>query len=165
MLPDSTDVMDPTGDLRNRPFLPQVHNKYDFIARFSGATLENVKCIATEPTETVASYFFYFAERVKARKAVLVEVIKKQKEMINYNGFYTSFLLGQITEENFDKIDEDFACSIELCDDSEIEEKTLLLLSETGLEFSTSDLSYFWGCSDEQIDAVLNKLENEKLIA
>jgi len=131
----------------------------DYLARFSGAFVENLDLIAIHPTEAVISSFQDFLKRIGERESTLVEVIKKQKNLIDYNSYYISYLLNQISEDEFYKIAEDFAYSTQPCDESDIEKKTLLLLEKTGDSFSSSDLSYLWGCREEIIESVLKKLK------
>jgi hypothetical protein len=131
----------------------------DYLARFSGASVENLDLIAIHPTEAVISSFQDFLKRIGERESTLVMVIKKQKNLIDYNSYYISYLLNQISEDEFYRIAEDFAYSTQPCDESDIEKKTLLLLGTTGVSFSGSDLSYFWGCSEEEIESVLKKLK------
>lgn len=132
---------------------------FDYLARFSGASIENLDLIAFRPTATVVSSFKDFLKGIGERESTLVEVIKKQKNLVDYNSYYISYLLNQISEDEFYKIAEDFAYSTQPCDESDIEKKTLLLLGTTGVSFSSSDLSYLWGCSEEIIESVLKKLK------
>jgi hypothetical protein len=151
---------EPMPNANDSPLMP-----FDYLARvrFSGVPLENID-IAVHPTEIVMRSFRDFLEEMKERNSILVEVIKKQKTLTDYNGFYNSLLLNQISEHDFKKIAEGFAFSPATCDESEVEKKTLVLLHNTGISFSAADLSYFWGCPEEQIEAVLTKLEKEKSI-
>ena len=132
---------------------------FDYVARFSGASIENFDLIAIRPTETFVSSYKDLLKGIGERESTFVEVIKKQKNLIDYNSYYISYLLNQISEDEFYKIAEDFAYSTQPCDESDIEKKTLLLLGMTGVSFSSSDLSYLWGCSEEIIESVLKKLK------
>jgi hypothetical protein len=135
-------------------------NRFDYLARFSGDSIGNLDLIAIRPTETFVSSFKDFLKGIGERESTLVEVIKKQKNLIDYNSYYISYLLNQISEDEFYKIAEDFAYSTQAWDESDIEKKTLLLLEKTGDSFSSSsDLSYLWGCSEEIIESVLKKLK------
>lgn len=134
-------------------------NRFDYLARFSGDSIGNLDLIAIRPTETFVSSFKDFLKGIGERESTLVEVIKKQKNLIDYNSYYVSYLLNQISEDEFYKIAEDFAYSTQAWDESDIEKKTLLLLEKTGDSFSSSDLSYLWGCSEEIIESVLKKLK------
>jgi len=161
-MPNDSPLMskEPMPNANDSPLMP-----FDYLVRlrFSGVPLENID-IDIHPTEVVMRSFKDFLEEIKKRNSTLVEVIKKQKNLIDYDGYYNSFLLNQITEDEFKKIAEDFAFSPTSCDESEIEKKTLVLLYTTGISFSVTDLSYFWGCPEEQIETVLTKLEKEKSI-
>lgn len=144
-------------------YIPSIPFDYLVRLRFSEVPSENIN-IAIHPTEVVMSSFRDFLEKIEETNSILVEVIKKQKNLMDYNGFYNSFLLDQISEDEFKKIAEDFAFSPTSCDESEVEKKTLVLLHTTGISFSATDLSYFWSCPEEQMEAVLAKLEQSKTI-
>jgi hypothetical protein len=133
---------------------------YDYLARFSGVSIEKLDLIAIRPTKAVTNSFKDFLNTIRERESTLVEVIKKQKSLADYNSYYISYLLNQMSEDEFFRIAEDFAYSVQPCDEPDIEKKTLLLLGSTGVPFSTSDLSYFWGCSEEKIENVLKKLKS-----
>ncbi len=137
---------------------------FDYLVRLRFSGVSSDIDIAIHPTEAVVSEFRSFLNEIKGRESVLVEVIKKQKDLIDYNGHYNSFLLNQINEDEFNRISENFSFSPVSCDESEVGKKTLILLYATGIPFSAADLAYFWGCPEEQIEAVLTKLEKEKTI-
>ena len=136
----------------------------DYLARFSGTSIEQLDLIAVRPTETVAASFNNFFKRFGERESILVNVIKKQKNLIDYNSHYIAYLLDQMTQDEFYRIAEGFAYSTEQCDESDIEKKTLLLLETTEISFSASDLSYFWGCSEDGIENVLEKLKANRRV-
>ena len=152
------------------PLIPKEPNieklmPFDYLVRlrFSGVPLKNID-VAVHPTEVVMRSFRDLLEEMREGNSILVEVIKKQKTLTDYNGFYNAFLLNQISEEDFKKIAEKFVFSPTTCDESEVKKKTLVLLHTTGISFSAADLSYFWECPEEQIEVILTKLEEEKSI-
>jgi CRP-like cAMP-binding protein len=138
---------------------------HDYLARISGTSIETLDLTALHPTEAVVGSFQDFLQRIVEKESTLVAVIKKQKNLIDYNSYYISYLSNQITEDEFYKIAEGFAYSTQQsCDEADIEKKTMSLLGTTGLSFSVSDLSYFWECSEEIIDTILERLKANKSV-
>lgn len=138
---------------------------FDYLARISGASIEELDLTALHPTEAVVGSFHDFLQGIVEKESTLVEVIKKQKNLIDYNSYYISYLSNQITEDEFYKIAEGFAYSTQrACDEADIEKKTMFLLGTTGLSFSVSDLSYLWECSEEIIETVLKRLKANKSV-
>ena len=81
--------------------------KVDFLIRVSGSTEEDMKVCVTG-TEIFKSHFCNIFESFKAVKDTLVEVILSQRRLLEYNGFYNAFLMGQMEELEFEKIAKKF---------------------------------------------------------
>ena len=129
--------------------------KYDYFARIWGSSSEEINIAAYE-TESVVSSLNDF---LRERDSIYIQVIKQMKKRLDFDGHYFSYLLDQINEDEFKKISEEFSEEPISCEDLELERKISFLIHNTGISFSVSDFSNFWGCPEEQIEKAFKKIE------
>lgn len=90
---------------------------------------------------------------------VLIEVIKSQKGLLEFNGYYTAFLLNQISEKQFNKISKNFTIEVNKDVDKGILANNInFLLETTRLSFTTQDLSDIFKCDEDTIIQTLDKI-------
>ena len=92
-----------------------------------------------------------------AVKEALIEALQGYKHYLDYTGHYIAFLLGQISEEEFEKISTQYAPQLAISKD-DLENKIEILFRETGIEFSPIELAAIFSVSKNQIDQALNAL-------
>lgn len=110
-----------------------------------------------------------FIDTIKERfeKVICVadEVISSLKRNLDYSGYYTAFLLDQLSEEEFQKISEDYSISLQMnVTEEEIREKVRILLGISKEKFTLSNLSNIFKIGDDLSEAVVNKLKEEGVI-
>jgi hypothetical protein len=96
---------------------------------------------------------------------VLVDTIKSQKNILDYNGCYIAYLLEQITEDQFEAEAENFAFEpVEHCDIQQLMKKTAILLQSTGLSFSSQELADVFRCHEADVQEALQSLASRQLV-
>lgn len=110
-----------------------------------------------------------FVDTIKERfdKIICVadEVISSLKRNLDYGGYYTAFLLDQLSEEEFQKISEDCSISLQMdVTEEEIREKVRILLGISKEKFTSSDLSNIFKIGDDLSEDIVNRLKEEGFI-
>lgn len=116
--------------------------KYDFIIRKAGSSLNNLQIKYIYSTSTFRNHFKYCFE-------TFLEVIDSQKKQLDYNGYYTSFLLGQISSEEFEKISEKFVIKPKKISEDQLKLKVGMIINFLGEETTPKDISQYIQCSEE----------------
>ncbi len=94
---------------------------------------------------------------VKRRREVLVEALRGCKRQAQYWGYYTAYLLGQLSDEEFEDIANTFAVK-ETEADEVIAEKVAILVNETQTEFQTDQLAFMFSAPHSQIQRIEKRL-------
>lgn len=128
--------------------------KVDFLIRISGSTEEGMEFCVTG-TEEFKSHFCNIFESFKTVKDTLVEVILSQRRLLEYNGFYNAFLMGQMAELEFEKIAKKFTYKPKTINAKILSLKINILLNLTKIDFSTSELSDIFQCNNSDVDTVI----------
>jgi len=85
-------------------------------------------------------------------KHTFIEVVKSQKRLLNYNGFYNAFLMGQLSEEEFIEISKKFAYKPKPVKNiNKLANKVRLLLDIAKIDFSTAELSDIFQCTTQDV--------------
>jgi hypothetical protein len=95
---------------------------------------------------------------------VLKEAVAGYKNTLEYNGLYISFLLDQISEEDFQKESEKYAIKLSNEQTDEIVEKIKLLLKVTNDHFTPSDISNIFSLDEDVAEKILMELDKSGLI-
>ena len=128
--------------------------KVDFLVRVSGSTEEDMEFCVTG-TEIFKSHFCNIFESFKAVKDTLVEVILSQRRLLEYNGFYNAFLMGQTEESEFEKIAKKFTYKPKTINAKILSLKINILYNLTKIDYSTSELADIFQCDNSDVDAVI----------
>lgn len=123
--------------------------------------------------ESSSEYRFWRADEIRSLhrqyfiprgvRDVLVEAIRGYKRHADYTGYYTAFLLGQMTEDEFEKKAEDFIVEPRNNDDH-LAHKVAILIDETGEVFPPEQLAVMFSAPGEQVGRVLNQLASRGAI-
>lgn len=93
----------------------------------------------------------------------LATVIRSQQRLLEYNSYYSAFLLGQLTEDDFQKAAAKFAYKQEQCDVNELTYRIGWLTHLTDLDFSVSDLAEIFQCNQDVIRQAISDIERERI--
>ncbi|MCK9375696.1 MAG: hypothetical protein M0P73_06055 [Syntrophobacterales bacterium] len=136
--------------------------KYDLLVRVYGPTLEDAEVNITGTIE-FKKHFDNIFKYFKFVKDTLVEVILSQKRTLDYNGFYNAFLLEQVSEEEFDKIAEQFTYTPKVIDHKLLASKINALLELTKIDYSTSELSDIFQCDNDNVTEAIQTIRNSNV--
>lgn len=114
------------------------------------------------PTEYVETVVQTYISDLHTINNILVGALHGYKKYFDYTGHYIAFLLGQITEKEFEEISKDYSPQRDIPRD-ELQEKISIILEETNLDFSSLELSAIFSVPREQVDTVLSTLSGKSV--
>ena len=108
-------------------------------------------------TKRIAKWWGYhdFAERT------LGDAVDALKRTIDYNGVYNSFLLSQITEEEFEQASLDFVLEPSSCDSELVSRQIEVLLAFTKSDFTTSEIVEIFSAPEDVVEDAVKQLRLE----
>ena len=140
-------------------------NKYvDVIVRVQGDADSHIPSwqFDVHETNTVRESFRSFFEACNFRKEVLARAVRRQKTIIDYKDYYISFLSGLVTEEEFDKISEDFVQERDEIEPEELARYIRVVTTETGAPFTTAELSDVFNVDAGRVRQAIGRLEKNR---
>ena len=133
----------------------------DFLVRYQDK--DGIKTLTTTETQIIRdglnAYHYQHGQDI----VLLRSVILWQRNNIDYNGLYTAFLLGCLSEEEFEEESEKFTIYEEFVDPIKIASDINRIYSLTGVDFDTSDYAGYFKCSQENIMTGLKQLKNNPI--
>ena len=117
--------------------------KCDFIIRAYGESLEAMD-YTVRPTSSVRHSFHGLCQ-------VLTEVIGSQKKQLEYNGYYNSFLLGQLSEQEFEEISRQCAIQPRSVPLDLLSDKINIIINFVDREATPKDMAQYFECEEEDI--------------
>ena len=124
--------------------------KVDLLIRVSGSTDDDMEFCVTG-TEKFKSHFSNIFESFKIVKDTLIEVILSQRRLLEYNGFYNAFLMGQMEELEFEKIAKKFTYKPKPINMNILSLKVNILFNLTKIDYSTSELADIFQCNSNDM--------------
>lgn len=103
-------------------------------------------------------------EKIKPIAKVADEVITSLRQTLDYNGYYIAYLLEQLSEEEFEKISEQFARDLASGMTEELLDKVRILFYLSSQSYTPSDLSDIFKIDEMTANKVINNLMELKLI-
>lgn len=91
---------------------------------------------------------------------VMREAISSFKKTMEYNGHYNAYLLGQLSEEEFAKISENFSITLNQEPEEIVKDKTETLIKYTGETFTPSEISNIFGIDEIKSEKILQDIDN-----
>ena len=138
------------GSISYQPSTPG-DNGFDFLLRMKGDSSEKIT-LSQINTSLFTEAFDNILNRLKKANSVLIETVKKQKFIIEYNSLYNAFLIGGIDEEEFESKSEEYIIEHKSCENfEELIEEIGILLTNTELPFTTQELSDIFETEEEDI--------------
>ena len=102
--------------------------------------------------------------RIEKIASVSAEVISSLKRTLDYNGYYIAYLLEQLSEDEFNKIAEEYAVCLSDKKNDDIVIKVKLLFRLSKESFSATDISNIFKIEENIAEEILHDLKNEKII-
>lgn len=143
------------------PKLTKTNNyeNFDYIIRAVGSTGVGELKTTAIPTST----FIRFFDFIKEERDVFIKTIKWQKNLLDYNSHYNSFLLGSISEKEFIKISKNYIIKYENCTDiKSLSENIFTLMNTTKLSFLTQELSTIFQCKEDNVSEAMKLISKEE---
>ena len=144
---------------------------HDFLMRVAFAPSEEQIQLAIVRTETfrdklekTKEAYWLLYEDVQCDVEILSDVIKSQKQLLDYNGHYNAFLMGQISEDEFVEISGEFAYHPREIGVDELADKLNRFFKYIGFEFLPSELGDIFRCDPKSIEAALVAVQHMKEI-
>lgn len=87
--------------------------------------------------------------------AVLLEIIKEQGKQLEFDGYYISYLLGHLSEEEFEEISKTFVSEIQDTPLEILKDKVRVLHALRGHDITIREMAQYLHCDE---DAIMNAL-------
>ena len=134
----------------------------DYLIRMYGPSREEIKFVITG-TEKFKRHFGSVFDYFKFVNDTLVEVIVSQKRSLDYNGFYNAFLMGQLSEEEFEIIAQKFTYIPRTIDTVTLSSKVNILFDLTNIDYSIAELADIFQCNNNTVTTAVQLITNNKL--
>lgn len=125
-----------------------------------GAITNNHYIWALRQQETNASQNINSDDKIEVLKSAVIGY----KNTLDYNGLYISYLLDQISEDEFINQSKKFVVQLSNDISDEIIGKIRLLFELTNEQFTPSEISNLFSIEENLAESILVKLEENKLI-
>jgi len=132
----------------------------DYLARIWGSSPADLKISIKETGKFKAHFenvFLYF----RLVKDTLKEVILSQRKSLQYQGVYNAFVLGQLSEEEFDSAAKKFSYKPKSADICLLSSKISILFDATQIDYSPSELADLFQCNSNDISKAIHLLPQD----
>lgn len=134
---------------------------FDYTIRAVGSI--GVGELKIKTTVIPTSTFERFFDLIKEERDVFIKTIKWQKNLLDYNSHYTSFLLRSINEKEFLKVSKDYIIKHKKCTDIQSLSRDIFkLMDATKLSFLTQELSNIFQCKEDNVLEAMNLIIEEE---
>ena len=131
--------------------LYKINLQHDYIVKVSGCSLRNLQIDYIIPTSSLSTYLRNYID-------ILVEIIKSQSKQLEFNGYYISYLLGQIKEKEFEEIAKRFVVKKKEIPLKHLQQKVSVLKELMGDDITPKEMAQYFQCKEESIVKVLKSL-------
>ena len=131
----------------------------DYIARILKGEL-----VGISETHAVFKKIESYHEEIKKIIDVSREVITSLKKNLDYNGYYTSYLLEQISDDEFSEISEKYAIELSNEYSKEAYDKIRTLFQISDQSFTPSELSNIFKIEETITEEIIKQLKELKHI-
>ena len=131
---------------------PPVTPYHDYIFHASGQSLGTLQIHSVIPTATFTYTFNNFL-------SVLLDIIRGQGKQLEFDGYYISYLLGNLTEEEFDVIARTFVSETREIPVEELKDKVRVLHALRGHDTSIREMAQYLHCSEDAVVRALQLLQ------
>jgi hypothetical protein len=91
--------------------------------------------------------------------SILLDIIKEQGRQLEFDGYYISYLLGNITEEEFQEIARDFVTETRETPFDVLKDKVRVLNALRGQDLSIREMAQYLHCSEDDVVRALRLLQ------
>jgi Trp operon repressor len=115
-------------------------------------SLETLQLHEVIPTATFVSTFKDFL-------STLLDIIREQGKQLEFDGYYISYLLGNLTEEEFQEIAQGFVAETHEMPFEVLKDKVRILNALRGQDLSVREMAQYLHCSEDDIVRALQLLQ------
>jgi hypothetical protein len=133
----------------------------DYLIRACGSTTESLE-FSVVGTKTFKSHFGNIFGYYKIVRDTLKEVILAQKKSLEYHGVYNAFLMGQMSESEFEEIAKKFTYKPKSINVRLLSSKINILFNITKIDYSPSELSDIFHCNMNDVTQAIHLLTGNK---
>lgn len=131
---------------------------FDMVARITGSVMSRSASLALMPTEVLYSQWQRITDDSRLNVESLVDVVKWQHKVIDFNSSYAAYLLEQIDEDALEAAAEQLATEQVELSPEQVAPMILRISSLTQIDFSASDYANMFSCSQESVDLAIEQL-------
>jgi hypothetical protein len=145
------------------PVIPAKETNFDYLVRLTGNQRSQAFYVNSWPTEDIAKMFYSVFEDKKFQLDTLVGVIKWQADLLDYNGHYNAYLLGQTTDEEFEQVAQKFAYEPLDVPPDHLFLRIRTILDLTDINYTPGDFASMFRCNRESVIRAVDKLNETHL--
>ena len=127
-----------------KPALSEDKEKFDYLFRAKGTSINDLKITSITPTASAEYRFRTYLE-------ILMDIIKSQQRQLEFNSYYISYLLGQIDEDEFEKISRKFIQKKKKIPLDQLKDKILVVSSLTSHDVTPKDIAQYLFCEEKDV--------------
>lgn len=142
---------------------PKRPKNFDVLIRLRG-TQSGVNVLVRETDSFIHYVQRNLFEKYNFVRNTLVEVIKSQKSLLNYTGYYNAFLMGQLSEAEFMTVAQEYTYQPKEINITELACKIKCLFEVTEIDFTASELSDIFQCKYSNILEALDHVSHANLV-
>jgi len=144
-------------------FLADSNTNQDILVRFQLEDGRKAITVTSTNTQIIRDGLNAYHGQHEQDINLLRSVIFWLRNNLNYDGVYTAFLLGCLSEEEFEEESEKFTVYEEFVDPIKIAQDIQKMYSLIGVDFDTSDYAGYFKCSQENVMEGLKLLKNNPI--
>lgn len=144
-------------------FLADGNTDHDLLIRIQSENGFKAITLTSTNTQTIRDGLDTYHNQHKQDINLLRSVIFWLRNNLDYDGVYTAFLLGCLSEEEFEEESEKFTVYEEFVDPIKIAQDIQKMYSLIGVDFDTSDYAGYFKCSQENVMEGLKLLKNNPI--
>jgi hypothetical protein len=126
------------------PALREEKEEFDYLFRAKGTSINDLKITFVTQTTTAEYRFRTYLE-------ILIDVIRSQQKQLEFNSYYIAYLLGQIDDDEFEKISKKFVQKKKKIPMDQLKEKVLVVTKLTGHDVTPMDIAQYLFCDEEDV--------------
>ena len=132
--------------------IPSTTQDVDLVFRAAGSSMETLQIQWQMPTATFTATFHDFL-------ATLLEIIRGQGRQLEYEGYYISYLLGNLTEEEFETVSSTYVTETQDTPFEQLKDKVRVLTALKGHDITVQEMAQYLRCDEESIERALQLLQ------
>ena len=109
-----------------------------------------------------------FVDTIKSRFGRVVsvadEVISSLRKNLDFNGYYIAYILNQLSEEEFQRISEEFSVVLRSEETEDLKERIKILFGISRERFTATDLSNVFKIEERVAENILSSLREDGFI-